>query len=82
MLHALSDRVAENRVVAGVHYPVDSDGGRFMAEKVIACLVQRVADAGASGRRDTTTSLPDTFVELWQLARAEWSTIAPPAPAA
>jgi membrane-associated phospholipid phosphatase len=81
-LHALSDRVAENRVVAGVHYPVDSDGGKDMAKQVIAALAKRVKDASESGRQGTTSSLPDTFAELWQLARAEWSTIAPPAPAA
>ena len=39
MLFALSHRVAENRVVAGLHYPIDSEAGVVAAEDIYARLM-------------------------------------------
>ena len=39
MLTALAKRVAQNRTVAGLHYPLDSEAGLKAAEKVFAMLM-------------------------------------------
>ena len=43
-LDHLAYRVAYNREVAGVHYPMDSDAGRFVA---LSCIFKLNAAAGA-----------------------------------
>ena len=60
MLFALSHRVAENRVVAGLHYPLDSEAGVAAAENIYAQLMSDDAK-----RRCTT------FRQLVEAAQAE-----------
>lgn len=54
LLRALADRVAENRVVAGVHFPVDCRFGRLIGDSLgsyllSACGVRESADAAWQG---------------------------------
>jgi acid phosphatase (class A) len=60
MLDALSERVAENRTIAGLHYPLDNLAGFKAAEKVFAMLTN-----GADDRRCVR------FLELIEAAKAE-----------
>lgn len=47
MLDRMALRIAENRVVAGVHFPVDSIAGRFLGHAVYRQLVALSGDAQA-----------------------------------
>ena len=38
MLFNLSDRIAENRVIAGLHYPLDNKGGVAAADECFEML--------------------------------------------
>lgn len=42
-LRARADVIAWHRVQAGVHYPVDLDGGRFLAMQIVGALMQNDA---------------------------------------
>jgi hypothetical protein len=39
-LYAKAESIARNRVLAGVHYPNDLDGGRLLAMQIIGALMQ------------------------------------------
>ena len=63
MLYALSQRVAENRIIAGLHYPLDNEAGVIAANLVFNMLTDDAArkcpqflglleDAKAESRRE------------------------------
>ena len=39
-LMALADRIGNNRVVAGVHFPTDTDAGKFLARAMFPLLAE------------------------------------------
>jgi hypothetical protein len=61
MLEALSDRVAENRTIAGLHYPLDNKAGFKAAKKVFDMLTDETVDARRCVR----------FLELLEAAKTE-----------
>ena len=70
VLFALSHRVAENRVVAGLHYPIDNEAGVVAAEAVYAKLMSDEAKlrcdkfrALLDAARDENTPKPQTEPE-------------------
>ena len=47
-LQRLATRIANNRVVAGVHFPVDATAGRMVAETLVEYLIARSESAPAT----------------------------------
>jgi hypothetical protein len=41
MLDALADRVADNRIIAGLHYPLDNEAGNVAAVGVLEMLTKK-----------------------------------------
>jgi hypothetical protein len=63
MLARLAERIADNRIVAGVHYEVDADAGRLLAEGLWKYLKHR----------STVAQAPlFSFGVLWAQALHEW----------
>ncbi len=60
MLVSLAGRIAENRVVAGIHFPLDGVEGVALAEFLFHALSR------TKGKKD------DAFGWLWEHAAAEW----------
>ncbi len=60
MLFSLAGRIAENRVVAGIHFPLDGVEGFALAEFLFRALSR------------TKTKKDNAFGWLWQHAVAEW----------
>ncbi|MCG8324018.1 MAG: hypothetical protein MI673_00755, partial [Thiotrichales bacterium] len=40
-LETLRDRIAENRIVAGLHYPLDNDAGFLLGRSIAALVLER-----------------------------------------
>jgi membrane-associated phospholipid phosphatase len=60
MLPALATRISENRVIAGIHFPVDSEAGKALATNLLGLLTQQ-------------TSVNYSFFKwLWESAQREW----------
>ena len=66
-LERLADRIGENRVVAGVHYPVDIVEGRRLGKALAVHLLERAKVAQAA------QPPMHALAWLWREARKEWS---------
>jgi hypothetical protein len=62
MLDRLAQRVSDNRVVAGIHFPRDTAGGRELALRLWSYMKDR----------RTATVDGSAFPGLWAQAVAEW----------
>ena len=58
-LQRLSERIAENRVVAGLHFPMDSDGGQTLGKDIASWFV-------AQAKEQT-----NTLFWVWEQAETE-----------
>ena len=43
-LHLLARRISDNRVIAGVHFPIDSPAGYFLADRLADAFVARCSN--------------------------------------
>ena len=68
MLFALANRIAENRVVAGVHFPVDSERGAALAAYLFQSFLLHAKATVAAA-----PSCGDSVAWLWQEAKKEWN---------
>jgi hypothetical protein len=64
LMKALASRIAANRVVAGIHFTLDSDAGQQLAEALLAPVM-------AAGLQNENAG-DSVYAQLWQAARAEW----------
>lgn len=87
-LSRLAKEVAQDRVVAGLHYPIDSDGGEAVGELAARVLIAAEQPAGQVAARlfdsnrmpgpvlpgpAVTVRISGGVVQaLWALARQEW----------
>ena len=92
-LHKLAARIAENRMVAGLHYPVDNDSGLALGWLLATCLAKACGSAGVAAPPATTvglggakglkkTAVPKLDLPLlsvlWARAKAESKPTSPP----
>jgi membrane-associated phospholipid phosphatase len=66
MLFALSRRVAQNRVVAGLHYPLDNEAGELAAEECFKMLKEgsRFKELVRDAELESTRELQTRAVRL------------------
>jgi PAP2 superfamily len=69
-LYKLAEDVADNRVAAGVHYPMDSVAGFFFGRWFGASIEKAGKDKSA---RATASGVDRILPHLWNSAVAEWS---------
>jgi hypothetical protein len=68
MLDELAARIAENREIAGVHFPADSAAGKALGDKLLSALLEiKSLPVDAARPQDG-----HAFAWLWQQAAAEW----------
>jgi membrane-associated phospholipid phosphatase len=59
-LEGLANRIAENRIVAGLHYPVDNSEGKTLGESLATDFIEKAKTAGSA------------LNWLWGKASDEW----------
>ena len=64
LLESLAVRIADNRVVAGIHFPLDGEAGFRLAKFLFDGLVEVRSKPGSSHG--------NVYAWLWQQAVAEW----------
>jgi len=68
MLDELAARIAENREIAGLHFPSASAGGKALGDKLLAALLEAKSQPVDPQRPQDGHS----WAWLWQQAAAEW----------
>jgi membrane-associated phospholipid phosphatase len=63
MLADLAERIADNRVVAGIHFPIDNKGGKDLATLLTSYL---------TGRSKEAATADSAYAWLWNRAADEW----------
>jgi len=64
MLRRLAMRIADNRAVAGIHFPFDSEAGE--------CLAKYLRQVIAADRLKPSSANCNVFHWIWQMAVDEW----------
>ncbi|MEO6434794.1 MAG: hypothetical protein ABIP55_03395, partial [Tepidisphaeraceae bacterium] len=73
-LDSLARRIAENRVVAGLHYPVDNLEGEKLAKVLAARMIKLATPPAAPTTAPALPPPPATPLQwLWKRAKAEWA---------
>jgi len=67
-LERLANRIAENRVVAGLHYEADNEAGKLLAQQLAAHVKKRAVPGAATG---ATSPAYGALEWLWKRAAAE-----------
>jgi hypothetical protein len=78
-LRLQAGRIATNRVIAGVHFPVDSVAGRLLGETLAEYLIARCADNPTFAHRRFSGPLhaPDEDFNVSETAQPAFQTISP-----
>jgi len=81
-LDALADRITQNRVIAGVHFPVDGEAGKalavWLAEYFLAsCVGDAVVEVTARKYTPGSGELPAPCLDVKEAATANTVTLPP-----